>query len=97
METSLILVAIFTGIIALANLILLGGLAYLAIAGYRQRMTISARPLGASLPWPTSRRRYERSIPHRRSTSKVQFLARAGRLAMHVVVSIPRTLLFWLI
>ena len=31
MQTSLILIAIFTGVIALANLLLLGGLAYLAV------------------------------------------------------------------
>lgn len=31
METSLILIAVFTGVIALSNLVLLGGLAYLAV------------------------------------------------------------------
>lgn len=35
METSLLLIAIFTGVIALSNLILLGGLAYLAITASR--------------------------------------------------------------
>lgn len=43
METSLILVAIFTGIIALANLILLGALAYLAIAA-KKFLDTSVKP-----------------------------------------------------
>lgn len=46
METSLVLMAIFTGIIALVNLILLGGLAYLAIAA-KKFLDTSVKPTAA--------------------------------------------------